>query len=49
MDEYEQKVEEAKKAITAVFSDASVSKSATREALEDLQADIESMLESLPH
>jgi hypothetical protein len=45
--DHETLVEKAKEAINAVFSDQSVSRSTTRESLEDLQSDIEICLDSM--
>lgn len=47
MDARELLIEEATRAINAVFGDTSVSKDVTREALENLRADIDSMLDAL--
>jgi hypothetical protein len=41
-------VEAAKEAITAVFSDQSVSQSATRDRHEELRDEIDTLLETLP-
>jgi hypothetical protein len=41
-------LEEAKKAISAVFSDTSVSPAETKANLEELQDDIDVMIDSLP-
>ncbi len=38
----------AKKAIDDLFADTSVSQDETREALEELSADIQSLLDSIP-
>ena len=43
----EELLQDAKRAIYAVFSDTSVPKSITKETLEELLADIEIMLQSL--
>lgn len=40
-------IEKAKEAITAVFSDQSVSQAKTREALEDIIGDINIMLDTI--
>ena len=47
MQHHEDLVEEAKRAINAVFSDDSVSQSETRSSLQDLIGEIEIMLDSL--
>lgn len=45
--EHEELVEAAKKALTAVFSDTSVGRGQTREDLEDLKGEIDTMFDTL--
>ena len=46
-DDHDKLVEQAREALIAVFSDTSVSKSTTRESLEELSDEIEALLEAL--